>query len=163
MTDPVWLEPYPDRWLTGSAGSTPEADERTRAIVGKYMDAMERGDADTLVSMLTEDAAWSMPPIPTWFAGRELVREFLVRYPLAERWKHLPTRANGQLAVGCYLFDPGTGSYLPAAIDVLTLDGDKIRSVVGFLTDAHAEAPDAAAWAAAAEVFARFGLPAELA
>ena len=242
VTDPVWLEPYPDRWLTGSAGSTPEAayeqreslelafivalqklpplqravlllrevvgfsaaetadqlsvsvasvtsalqraraavrgglpgrsqqdtlhalgDERTRAIVGKYMDAMERGDADTLVSMLTEDAAWSMPPIPTWFAGRELVREFLVRYPLAERWKHLPTRANGQLAVGCYLFDPGTGSYLPAALDVLTLDGDKIRSVVGFLTDAHAEAPDAGAWAAAAEVFARFGLPAELA
>ena len=241
MTDPVWLEPYPDRWLTGSAGSTPEAayeqresmelafivalqrlpplqravlllrevvgfsaaetadqlgvsvasvtsalqraraavrgglpgrsqqdtlhalgDERTRAIVGKYMDAMERGDADALVSMLTEDAAWSMPPIPTWFAGRELVREFLVRYPLTDRWRHLPTRANGQLAVGCYLFDPGTGSYLPAAIDVLTLDGDKIRSVVGFLTDAHAEAPDAGAWAAAAEVFARFGLPAEL-
>ena len=242
VTDAVWLEPYPDRWLTGSAGSSPEAayeqrenlelafivalqklpplqravlllrevvgfsaaetadqlgasvasvnsalqraratvggglpdrsqqetlhalgDERTRAIVGKYMDAMERGDADTLVAMLTEDAAWSMPPIPTWFAGRELVREFLVRYPLAERWKHLPTRANGQLAVGCYLFDPGTGSYLPAAIDVLTLEGDKIRSVVGFLTDAHAEAPDAGAWATAAEVFGRFGLPAELA
>jgi hypothetical protein len=28
-------------------------------------------------------------------------REFLVRYPLTERWKHLPARANGQLAVGC--------------------------------------------------------------
>jgi RNA polymerase sigma-70 factor, ECF subfamily len=123
-------------------------DQRTRAIVEKYVDAMERGDADTLVSMLTEDATWSMPPIPTWFAGHEPVREFLVRYPLAERWKHLPTRANGQLAVGCYLLGPDTGGYLPAVIDVLTLEGDKVRSVVGF----HA----------GAEVFARFGLPAEL-
>jgi RNA polymerase sigma-70 factor, ECF subfamily len=241
VNDPVWLEPYPDRWLTGDAGISPEAayeqresmelafivalqklpplqravlllrkvvgfsaaetadqlgasvasvnsalqraraavrsglpdhgqqetlralgDQRTRAIVEKYMSAMERGDADTLVSMLTDDATWCMPPIPTWFAGHELLREFLVSYPLAERWKHLPTRANGQLAVGCYLFDPDTGRYLPAAIDVLTLEGDKIRSVVGFLTAAHEESPGAQAWAAAAEVFARFGLPTEL-
>ena len=241
MTDPVWLEPYPDRWLTGDEGPSPEAsyeqresmelafivalqklpplqravlllrevvgfsaaetaaqlgaslasvnsalqraratvrgalpdrsqqqtlralgDQRIRAIVEKYMDAMERGDADALVGMLTEDATWSMPPIPTWFAGHDLVREFLVRYPLTERWKHLPTRANGQLAVGCYLFDPDTGSYVPAALDVLTLNEDKIRSVVGFLTEAHDESPDVTAWAAAAEVFARFGLPTEL-
>jgi hypothetical protein len=50
--------------------------------------------------------------------------------------------------VGCYLLGPDTGGYLPAVIDVLTLEGDKIRSVVGFHTGA--------------EVFARFGLPAEL-
>ena len=238
VTDPVWLEPYPDRWLTGGEGTSPETayeqresmelafivalqklpplqravlllrevvgfsaaetaaqlgaslasvnsalqraratvrgglparsqqetlralgDERTRAIVEKYMDAMERGDAETLISMLTEDATWCMPPIPTWFAGRQLVSEFLVAYPLAVRWKHLPTRANGQLAVGCYLLDPDVGSYVPACIDVLTLDGAKIRSVVGFLTAAHEESPDARTWAAAAEVFARFGLP----
>ena len=24
VTDPVWLEPYPDRWLTGQAGSSPD-------------------------------------------------------------------------------------------------------------------------------------------
>ena len=241
VTDPVWLEPYPDRWLTGDEGPSPEAsyeqresmelafivalqklpplqravlllrevvgfsaaetaaqlgaslasvnsalqraratvrgalpdrsqqqtlralgDQRIRAIVEKYMDAMERGDADALVGMLTEDATWCMPPIPTWFAGHDLVREFLVRYPLTERWKHLPTRANGQLAVGCYLFDTDTGSYVPAALDVLTLNEDKIRSVVGFLTEAHDESPDVTAWAAAAEVFARFGLPTEL-
>ena len=240
VTDPVWLEPYPDRWLTGDVGSSPEAayeqresmelafvvalqklpplqravlllrevvgfsaaetadqlgasvasvnsalqraraavrgglpgssqqetlrelgDQRTRAIVEKYMDAMERGDADTLVGMLTEDATWCMPPIPTWFAGQELLREFLLRYPLSERWKHLPTQANGQLAVGCYLFVSDVGSYVPACIDVLTLAGDRIRSVVGFLTAAHEESPDARAWAASAEIFARFGLPAE--
>jgi RNA polymerase sigma-70 factor, ECF subfamily len=240
VTDPVWLEPYPDRWLTGDADPSPEAayeqresmelafivalqklppmqravlllrevigfsaaetaaqlgtsvasvnsalqraratvrgglpdrtqqetlrslgNERTRAIVEKYMSAMERGDADTLISMLTKDATWCMPPIPTWYTGHELLREFLLRFPLTERWKHLPARANGQLAVGCYLFEPDTGTYVPAVIDVLTLEDDKIRSVVGFHTYAH-DASDAADWAASAEVFDRFNLPTEL-
>jgi hypothetical protein len=39
-------------------------------IAERYVHAIERGDADTLISMLTEDATWSMPPIPTWFRGR---------------------------------------------------------------------------------------------
>jgi RNA polymerase sigma-70 factor (ECF subfamily) len=123
-------------------------DERIRALAGRYADALERGDADTLIGMLTRDATWSMPPFPTWFGGRADVRAFLERYPLRERWEHVPARANGQLAVGCYLIDPATGVFVPAVIDVLTLAGDKISAVTGF----HA----------GADVFARFGLPTEL-
>jgi RNA polymerase sigma-70 factor (ECF subfamily) len=240
VMDPVWLEPYPDRWLTADAGASPEGryeqresvelaflaalqhlpplqravlilrevvgfsaaetssqlgtsvpsvnsalqraraaaagglparsqqsalralgDQRTREIVERYAGAIERGDADTLVSMLTEDATWSMPPIPTWFRGLEAVREWLIRDPLSVRWKHLPTRANGQLAVGCYLLDSDTGRYAPAVIDVLTLDGDRIAAVTGFLSGEALERPDAGAWVSGADLFARFGLPAE--
>jgi RNA polymerase sigma-70 factor (ECF subfamily) len=242
LADPVWLEPYPDRWLTGNVGSSPEAhyeqresvelafivalqqlpplqravlilrdvmgfsaaeissqlgtsvpsvnsalqraraaarsglptrgqqstlralgDQRTRATVERYVDAMERGDADTLISMLTEDATWSMPPIPTWFRGHHSIREFLVRYPLTERWKHRPTQANGQLAVGCYLFDQDKGSYAPAVIDVLTLEDERIAAVTGFLITEVPGPLQAGAQTAGAEIFARFGLPAELA
>ena len=134
-------------------------DQRTRAIVRRYRDAIEQGDADTLVGMLTADVTWSMPPIPTWFQGHQSVREFLIRGPLSERWQHRPARANGQLAVGCYLFDAGSGSYAPAVIDVLTLDGERIAAVTGFLTGVL-EPPQAVAQATGAEVFARFGLPA---
>ena len=241
LTDPVWLEPYPDRWLADDLGVSPEAayeqresvelafivamqqlpplqravlllrevvgfsaaeistqlgtsvpsvtsalqraraaardglparsqqstlralgDERTRALVGRYMEALEQGDADTLVSMLTEDATWSMPPIPTWFGGREAVRDFLTRYPLTDRWQHRPTRANGQLAVACYLFDEEQGGFAPAVIDLLTLDGDKISSVVGFLTDSGLGQPSASAWFSGTAVFARFGLPSKV-
>jgi RNA polymerase sigma-70 factor (ECF subfamily) len=138
-------------------------DQRTRAIVERYADAMERGDADTLVSMLTEDATWSMPPAASWFRGHEAVRQFLVRYPLTELWRHYPARANGQLAVGCYLFDQTKGRYAPAVIDVLTLDGEKIAAVTAFLTARTLEPPHSGAWVTGEELFSRFGLPLELA
>ena len=239
--DPVWLEPYPDRWLTGDAGSSPEAryeqresvelaflvalqtlpprqravlilrdvmgfsameissqlgasvpsvnsalqrarasahrglparsqqsvlrelgDQRTRALVRQYTDAIERGDADTLISMLTEDATWSMPPAPTWFQGLWSIREWLVRDPLSVRWKHQPTWSNGQLAVGCYIFDENKGSYLPAVIDVLTLAGEKISAVTAFLAADAAGLPQDGGHETGAKFFARFGLPAEL-
>ena len=238
LADQVWLEPYPDRWLAGAAGTSPEAryeqresvelafvvalqqlpprqravlilrdvmgfsaaeissqlstsvpsvnsalqraraaaqshlpahsqqltlrelgDQRTRAIVRQYADAIERGDADTLVSMLTEDATWSMPPIPTWFSGVQSVREWLVRDPLTERWRHRAARANGQLAVGCYLYDAGQGSYTPAVIDVLTLEGARIAAVTGFLVAGAPQPAPAGAQVTGAEIFARFGLP----
>jgi RNA polymerase sigma-70 factor, ECF subfamily len=241
LADQVWLEPYPDRWLAGAAGTSPEAryeqresvelafivalqqlpprqravlilrdvmgfsaaeissqlstsvpsvnsalqraraaaqshlpahsqqstlrelgDQRTRAIVRQYADAIERGDADTLVSMLTEDATWSMPPIPTWFSGVQSVREWLVRDPLTERWRHRPARANGQLAVGCYLYDAGRGSYRPAVIDVLALEGGRIAGVTGFLAPDMVPPARAGARVTGAQMFARFGLPAEV-
>ena len=73
------------------------------AIVRAYMDAMERGDVPAVVAMLTEDATWSMPPIPSWYDGPAAIAVFLREQALAEPWRHAATRANGQLAVGCYI------------------------------------------------------------
>jgi len=124
------------------------------AIAQRYADALETGDVDALLAMLTEDATWCMPPCATWFQGHEALRYWLVSDPLTQRWRHAATRANGQLAVGCYLYSPATGAYEPAVIDVLSLSpgGGKISAVTAFvLLD---EQVDPAA------VFARFGLPA---
>jgi RNA polymerase sigma-70 factor (ECF subfamily) len=241
VADPVWLEPYPDRWLTGDVGSSPEAryeqresvelaflvalqrlpprqravlilrdvmgfsamevssqlgasvpsvnsalqrarasaqrdlparsqqsvlrelgDQRTRALVRQYSDAIERGDTDTLINMLTEDATWSMPPAPTWFQGLPSIREWLVRGPLPLRWRHQPARSNGQLAVGCYIFNQDKGSYLPAVIDVLTLAGGKISAVTAFVAADAADLPQDSGREYGEELFARFGLPAQL-
>jgi RNA polymerase sigma-70 factor, ECF subfamily len=238
VTDPLWLEPYPDQWLPDDAGSMPEAryeqresvelaflvalqhlpplqravlilrevvgfsaaetasqlgttvpsvtsalqraratvaarlparsqqsvlrqlgDQRLAGIAARYADAIERGDADALVSMLTADATWSMPPIPTWFSGAAVLREWLIRDPLSERWKHRTTRANGQLAVGCYWFDSSSGRYDPAVIDVLTLDGDKIAAVTGFMMRPVLPGPDGV-FRSGEKVFPAFGLPA---
>jgi hypothetical protein len=44
---------------------------------------------DTLVSMLTDDATWSMPPLPSWFGGREAIAAFHVSSVMPERWRHV--------------------------------------------------------------------------
>ena len=59
---------------------------------------------------------------------------------------------------------PGTGpgGYRPAALDVLTLDGERIAAVTGFLVYEPQDVPSGGRQVTGAEVFARFGLPARL-
>ncbi|HEY1969509.1 MAG TPA: sigma-70 family RNA polymerase sigma factor [Pseudonocardia sp.] len=124
-------------------------DSRLREIVTGYTSALERGDADGLIALLTEDVTWSMPPLPHWYHGLASVTDFAVRIPLTGcgSWRHRPTSANGQPAVACYLSRDGAGPYRAWSINVLTLRGDKIAEITSFI---------------GAEHFARFGLPAEL-
>jgi RNA polymerase sigma-70 factor, ECF subfamily len=114
-------------------------DEELRKVVERYMDAMERCDVDAVVAMLTEDAAWSMPPMQTWYSGRESIVAFLSEWPLSGRWRwrHVPAHANGQLAVGSYTWDEEEKAYLPFALDVLTLRGEQISEITSFITRAE--------------------------
>jgi RNA polymerase sigma-70 factor, ECF subfamily len=136
-------------------------DERLQALAARYADAMERGDADLLVSMLASDVAYTMPPPPTCLRGHAAIRDFMRDDVAPQRWRHRVTRANGQLAVACYLLDPGRGRYLATAIDVLTLGGDRITAIRAFLTAEQLGQPGRDGSFAAAD-FAGFGLAAEL-
>jgi RNA polymerase sigma-70 factor (ECF subfamily) len=124
-------------------------DARLREIVDGYTNALEQGDADALVALLTEDVTWSMPPLPRWYRGLAAVTDFAVTVPLGScgAWRHRPTSANGQPAVAGYLRDDGTGEYLPWSIDVLTLRDGRIAEITSFI---------------GAEHFALLGLPAAL-
>jgi RNA polymerase sigma-70 factor (ECF subfamily) len=126
---------------------------RVARLAQRYADALEAGDADELLSMLTADATWSMPPYTEWYTGHDALRTWLLRDPLSQRWQHQPTWANGQLAVGCYLYRADAADYLPWVIDVLTLSGGKIAAVTAFIVG---EGPDPAG------TFASFGLPARV-
>jgi RNA polymerase sigma-70 factor (ECF subfamily) len=148
-------------------------DKRVRDVVENFMDAMQRGDVERVVAMLAADAAWSMPPLASWFGGEDGIRTFLARGPLSGewRWRRLPTTANGQPAVGAYTWDDAEQCYVAFALDVLTLEGDKIKSVTAFITRS-AEGRDRAYYARwpeqpldpvkVADVFERFELPARL-
>ena len=142
-------------------------DEKLRVIVERYIDAMGRADVDAVVAMLAEDAAWSMPPLAAWFGGRDGVREFLARGPLSGewRWRHLPASANGQPTAAVYHWDEAEGAYLPFALDVITLRGDRIRQITAFVARTT-ELEDFSRWPEApldgALAFERFGLPAQL-
>jgi RNA polymerase sigma-70 factor, ECF subfamily len=122
-------------------------DHEVRGIVERYADALERGDLDAMVAMLAQDASFSMPPLPDSFDGLDEIVPFLARGPFRARWRHLPVRASGQPAVGCYMWNAERGVYVFHAIDVLTLRGTRIAAITAFLDDG---------------LFADFGLPDEL-
>ena len=111
-------------------------DERSRALVARYMDALERADVDAVLELLVEDAAWSMPPMSTWYTGRDRVAAFLAEHALSVTWRHIPTQANGQLAVGCYRWVEERDCFVGEIVDVLTLRGDRIVDVTAFVTPA---------------------------
>jgi RNA polymerase sigma-70 factor, ECF subfamily len=121
-------------------------DEQVRGVVESYMDAWERADVDAVVSLLAEDARIAMPPMPLWLSGRAAIEAFIRKWLLAGdlRWRHAPTLANGQLAIGCYIWSEDTGAYLPRVLDVLTVRGTRIAAITAFVDDA---------------LFERFGLP----
>jgi RNA polymerase sigma-70 factor (ECF subfamily) len=124
-------------------------DERLRDIVDRFVDAWESADVDAVVAMLASDAVMTMPPLPTWYQGREAVTAFLEGWPLRKgrRWRVVPVRANGQLAFGEYNWDEERKTFAAHGLTVLTLDGERIAEINAFLD---------------AELLPRFGLPNEM-
>ncbi|MBM7787168.1 sigma-70 family RNA polymerase sigma factor [Tenggerimyces flavus] len=122
-------------------------DAELRGLVTQYVDAWEAGDIERIVSMLTEDAKFSMPPEPEWYDGLAAIRAFMPIGPLTVRWRFVPTWSNGQLAFGTYGYDPERDAYVPHAIDVLTLRGTKVSAITAFID---------------ADIFPAYGLPMEL-
>ena len=136
------LGPAPGREDVPLPGSAAE-----RALLGRFADAFEGGDVDAVVALLAEDARLSMPPEPFEYDGRDAIRAFLSTVPAGgklERFKLIPSRANGQPAFGCYLRDPDRVRLHAYGLMVLTLGGEHVAAITGF--------PDTG-------VFAAFGLP----
>jgi RNA polymerase sigma-70 factor, ECF subfamily len=100
--------------------------------------------------MLAEDARITMPPLPSWYSGRDQVAAFLRRYALGDikRWQLIPTSANGQSALAGYLWDEQTEAFMPYCLYVLTLGQGQTEEITAFVTP---------------EALQRFGLPGSIA
>jgi RNA polymerase sigma factor (sigma-70 family) len=116
-----------------------------RDLVGSFADAVEAGDIDRMVALLTSDAWLTMPPEPYEFQGGDAIAGFLRgREVRRGRLRLVPTRANGQPAFGCYLPGRDADVAAPYALFVLTLRRDGISAVT---------------WFADSSFFPQFGLP----
>lgn len=56
-------------------------DSGARTLATGFASALERGDAEALIALLTEDVTWSMPPLPHWFHGIDAVSDFAEEVP----------------------------------------------------------------------------------
>ena len=134
------------------------------------MDAMQRGDVEAVLSLLAEDAAWSMPPLAAWFSGHEALRGFMHYGPLSGdwRWRHVPDARERPAGGGAAT--PGTSPtqcFRPFALDVMTFDGDRIAQITSFINRSTLSSdllfyerwPEQPMDPAKAADFERFGLP----
>ena len=128
--------------------SQPMNDEQ-RALLGRYVDAFERYDLDSLTSLLREDATWSMPPYELWLRTHEDIRRWCLGPGIGCRGSRLvPTAANGSPAFGQYKPGGPGGSLEPWSLQVLELSAGRIVGICFFLDTAS--------------LFPLFGLPPRL-
>jgi RNA polymerase sigma-70 factor (ECF subfamily) len=148
-------------------------DDAIRDLLTRYVDAWERCDVEAFAAMLCEDATFAMPPLASWYSGREAIAIWAAGWPLsgAWRWRTLPTRANGQPALGFYAWNEQDRSFLPFALNVLTLRGGQVSDVTAFIArsaqpraaEVFERYPDEPVDAEkVGAVFVSFGLPIEL-
>ena len=137
-----------DSGSTGTGSRRPARQPGTAAehrLVARLTDAMERADLDALIELLVTDVRISMPPAMLEYRGIEAAQRFLAAatFRPGRTYRVVPTRANGQPAVGLYLADPHASVYRAYGLQVITIAGDHISAITCFNTN----------------VMTRFGLP----
>lgn len=119
--------------------------KRERDTVGRFADAIQTGDIDGVVALLTDDAWLTMPPEPYEYQGPAAIGAFLGDRTIRRGAPVLvPTRANTQPAFGVYFPTSQTEIARPYAMLVLTLEAEQISAIT---------------WFGGNSVFPHFGLP----
>jgi len=115
-----------------------------RALLARYVDAFERYDITSLVSLLHDEAVMTMPPFDFWLRGPDQMSRFFLGPGIVCRDSRLvATEANGCAAFGSYKQD-ADGGRRPWAIQVIEVSGDRIIAHHNFVEPG---------------LFAAFGLP----
>lgn len=107
-----------------------------RAVAARFADAIEKGDVDALVALLTDDAWMTMPPMPFEYQGRAAIAHFMrtVGFRAGHRdYRLVPTAANGQPAWGCYVSDYGDPVWRAHGVMLVTVVGDKVDTMTRFV------------------------------
>lgn len=108
--------------------------EADRELLHRYIEAFERYDVDSLVTLLHEDAILSMPPFELWLRGTPDIRRFLTAMEAeGGRDRVVEVAANGCPALAVYRPAGPTGSLEPFAIHVLEMAGGRICAIHAFL------------------------------
>jgi RNA polymerase sigma-70 factor (ECF subfamily) len=118
-----------------------------RALLERFAAAIEHADASALAQLLREDAVLEMPPLLTWFAGRQAVARSAASHLFTGpgRLRLVPVMANGQAAFAVYQREPGGAEHAHAVL-APTVTATGVARIVSFLNPG---------------LFRSFGLPPE--
>ena len=122
--------------------------EQQQVLLDRYVDAFWRKDIHAIVTMLTQDAVWEMPPFLGWYTGAANIGNLIdTQCPGGTHdMPMIQTVANGQPAFGLYMRQ-ADGTFKPFHLQVLDVEGGQVKHVGAFFDH---------------RLFETFGLPAEL-
>ena len=134
---------------TSDVGSSSSMDEEHEELLGRYVEAFERYDIESLVTLLHDDALHTMPPYPVWLQGPDDIGKFMLGQGAACRGSRLvATSANGCPAFGQYRPAASGEGHDPWSLQVLDIVDGRIAGITYFLDTAR--------------MFPLFGLPTHL-
>jgi RNA polymerase sigma-70 factor, ECF subfamily len=108
-------------------------DERSRQLVAGFLDAWNRADVAAIVAMMSEEASFSMPPLPTWYRGKDDIAAFINEWVFRSTWRFEPTSAGGQPAMAGYRRDRESGRDRLDVLVVLTFQGELVAALTAFI------------------------------
>jgi RNA polymerase sigma-70 factor (ECF subfamily) len=139
------------RYPAGGSAVFSEPDSAQKELLGRYLKAWEGLDLNNFVTLLKEDATYTMPPLPQWYAGRKAIRTFFEwAWKLYADFRLIPIEANRQPAFAAYSRSSAGAHWTAHSIQVLTLEDDMISRLTLF---AKPDSP---------RLFEAFGLPLSL-
>ncbi|MET8159373.1 sigma-70 family RNA polymerase sigma factor [Sphaerisporangium sp. NPDC005289] len=124
-------------------------DAEQKALLTRYVKALEDYDLEALTTLLHDDATLSMPPLPLWLRGHDDIVAWMAGTGSGCRGSRLvPVVANGMPAFGQYRSSLSGSGHDPWALIVLEISAGRITAVNNFLDTIR--------------LFPLFGLPARL-
>jgi len=101
-----------------------------------FVNAWEHHDIAAMANLLTDDARFTMPPLPAWFNGRRFVEMFFAERVFQTPWRLQPLRGNGQPGFACYIQQAGDDRFRPGGVVLLRLCEGRIDSIDSFIDPA---------------------------
>ena len=123
------LPPRRDDW------SAQEPSAAERALLDRFIDAHERGDAAAAIAISAQDIRITMPPYPYLYEGLASIAPLLERAFGPDRdgdWRLVPTLANRMPTAASYLRRPGDSEFRAFKFDVLRISGGVIAEITTF-------------------------------
>jgi RNA polymerase sigma-70 factor (ECF subfamily) len=96
-------------------------------LADAFVAAWERADVPAILALLTDDARFTMPPLPAWFDGLDDVGRFLAERVFATPVAVGSARGERQVAFACYQGNAADDRFRLGALNVLTLRGGADR------------------------------------
>ena len=109
------------------------AEPERRALLDRFAAAFENADVSALAELLLQDVILEMPPLLTWFTGRQAVTRFLASrvFGVLGPFRMVPVTANGQPGFAAY-WRERDGSYRAREVMIPTVTTDGISRIVVF-------------------------------